>query len=74
MGVSFQQLDPPQKEQLTGALGTVAQQLRRLPDIPWLCQLIEPGDDEVDLDATTNTQSLTHTLYTPAAYLSAFLS
>uniref|UniRef100_A0A8C8CX60 Diacylglycerol kinase n=1 Tax=Oncorhynchus tshawytscha TaxID=74940 RepID=A0A8C8CX60_ONCTS len=40
------QLDPPQKEQLTGALGTVAQQLRRLPDIPWLCQLIEPGDDE----------------------------
>uniref|UniRef100_A0A8C7D479 SAM domain-containing protein n=1 Tax=Oncorhynchus kisutch TaxID=8019 RepID=A0A8C7D479_ONCKI len=44
------QLDPPQKEQLTEALGTVAQQLRRLSDIPWLCQLIEPGDDEVDLD------------------------
>ncbi|CAB1347443.1 unnamed protein product, partial [Coregonus sp. 'balchen'] len=40
------QLDPPQKEQLTGALGTVAQQLLRLPDIPWLGQLIEPGDDE----------------------------
>uniref|UniRef100_A0A673ZY07 Diacylglycerol kinase n=1 Tax=Salmo trutta TaxID=8032 RepID=A0A673ZY07_SALTR len=44
------QLDPPQKEQLTEALGTVAQQLRRLSDIPWLCQLIQPGDDEVDLD------------------------
>uniref|UniRef100_A0A6Q2WUJ3 Diacylglycerol kinase n=1 Tax=Esox lucius TaxID=8010 RepID=A0A6Q2WUJ3_ESOLU len=42
------QLDPPQKEQLTGALGAVAQQLRRLVDIPWLCQLIEPGDDEVE--------------------------
>uniref|UniRef100_A0A8C7D4G9 Diacylglycerol kinase n=1 Tax=Oncorhynchus kisutch TaxID=8019 RepID=A0A8C7D4G9_ONCKI len=50
VGLSVCQLDPPQKEQLTGALGTVAQQLRRLPDIPWLCQLIEPGDDEVDLD------------------------
>uniref|UniRef100_A0AAY4DE08 Diacylglycerol kinase n=1 Tax=Denticeps clupeoides TaxID=299321 RepID=A0AAY4DE08_9TELE len=44
---SFQQLDPPQKEQLTTALGTVAQQLRRLADISWLCNLIEPGDDEV---------------------------
>ncbi|XP_010901660.1 diacylglycerol kinase delta isoform X1 [Esox lucius] len=43
------QLDPPQKEQLTGALGAVAQQLRRLVDIPWLCQLIEPGDDEGNL-------------------------
>uniref|UniRef100_A0A4W5QHT8 Diacylglycerol kinase n=1 Tax=Hucho hucho TaxID=62062 RepID=A0A4W5QHT8_9TELE len=61
--MSSQQLDPPQKEQLTEALGTVAQQLRRLPDIPWLCQLIEPGDDEVDLDATT------HTHFTPAGVL-----
>ncbi|XP_028817196.1 diacylglycerol kinase delta isoform X4 [Denticeps clupeoides] len=42
-------LDPPQKEQLTTALGTVAQQLRRLADISWLCNLIEPGDDEGNL-------------------------
>ncbi|KAJ7984296.1 hypothetical protein DPEC_G00363240 [Dallia pectoralis] len=40
-------LDPPQKEQLIGALGSVDQHLRGLTDIAWLCQLIEPGDDEV---------------------------
>uniref|UniRef100_A0AAY4DCN6 Diacylglycerol kinase n=1 Tax=Denticeps clupeoides TaxID=299321 RepID=A0AAY4DCN6_9TELE len=47
VGVLRLHLDPPQKEQLTTALGTVAQQLRRLADISWLCNLIEPGDDEV---------------------------
>ncbi|XP_029111736.1 diacylglycerol kinase delta isoform X1 [Scleropages formosus] len=43
------QLDPPQKEQLSSALASVAQQLRRLADILWLCQHIEPTDDEVHL-------------------------
>ncbi|XP_035242082.1 diacylglycerol kinase delta-like isoform X1 [Anguilla anguilla] len=42
-------LDPPQKEQLSDALGSVGVQLRRLADIAWLCQLIEPSDDEVHL-------------------------
>uniref|UniRef100_A0A8C9VFV1 Diacylglycerol kinase n=1 Tax=Scleropages formosus TaxID=113540 RepID=A0A8C9VFV1_SCLFO len=45
--VCLQQLDPPQKEQLSSALASVAQQLRRLADILWLCQHIEPTDDEV---------------------------
>ncbi|XP_061073368.1 diacylglycerol kinase delta-like isoform X1 [Conger conger] len=42
-------LDPPQKEQLSDALASVGVQLRGLADIPWLCQLIEPADDEVHL-------------------------
>ncbi|XP_063061527.1 diacylglycerol kinase delta-like isoform X4 [Engraulis encrasicolus] len=45
-GKMCMQLDPPQKEQLSGTLGTVAQQLRRLADLPWLCHLIEPTDED----------------------------
>lgn len=45
--VCLQQLDPPQRDQLIGALSSVAQQLRRLSDISWISQLIEPADDEV---------------------------
>ncbi|XP_072330817.1 diacylglycerol kinase delta isoform X4 [Scyliorhinus torazame] len=40
------QLDPPQKDELTGALANVDLQLRKLAEIPWLYQLIEPSDDE----------------------------
>uniref|UniRef100_A0A8C1W675 Diacylglycerol kinase eta/delta/kappa helical domain-containing protein n=1 Tax=Cyprinus carpio TaxID=7962 RepID=A0A8C1W675_CYPCA len=43
------QLDPPQRDQLIGALTSVAQQLRRLSDISWISQLIEPADDEGQL-------------------------
>ncbi|RXN16894.1 diacylglycerol kinase delta isoform X1 [Labeo rohita] len=43
------QLDPPQKDQLMGALASVTQQLRRLTDISWLSQLIDPADDEGQL-------------------------
>lgn len=42
-----QQLDPPQKERLTAALAEMDQQLRKLADTPWLCQPMEPGDEEV---------------------------
>lgn len=42
-----QQLDPPQKERLTAALAEMDQQLRKLADTPWLCQPVEPGDEEV---------------------------
>lgn len=42
-----QQLDPPQKERLTAALVEMDQQLRKLADTPWLCQPMEPGDEEV---------------------------
>lgn len=42
-----QQLDPPQKERLTAALTEMDQQLRKLADTPWLCQPMEPGDEEV---------------------------
>ncbi|KAF4104478.1 diacylglycerol kinase delta-like isoform X1 [Onychostoma macrolepis] len=43
------QLDPPQRDQLSGALSSVTQQLRRLTDISWLSQLIDPADDEGQL-------------------------
>uniref|UniRef100_A0A8C3HZW8 Diacylglycerol kinase n=1 Tax=Chrysemys picta bellii TaxID=8478 RepID=A0A8C3HZW8_CHRPI len=43
----MQQLDPPQKEQLLAALTDMDLQLRKLADIPWLWQLMEPSDDEV---------------------------
>uniref|UniRef100_A0A665UVB8 Diacylglycerol kinase n=1 Tax=Echeneis naucrates TaxID=173247 RepID=A0A665UVB8_ECHNA len=39
-------LDPPQQEQLNAALNSVAQQLRRLADVPWLCPIIDPSDHE----------------------------
>lgn len=47
--LSVQQLDPPQQDQLNTALGSVAQQLRRLADVPWLCPVIDPMDQEVNL-------------------------
>uniref|UniRef100_A0A4W3I9Q8 Diacylglycerol kinase n=1 Tax=Callorhinchus milii TaxID=7868 RepID=A0A4W3I9Q8_CALMI len=43
------QLDSPQKEELTGALANVDTQLRKLAEIAWLCQLIEPSDEECQL-------------------------
>ncbi|XP_077063226.1 diacylglycerol kinase delta isoform X3 [Siphateles boraxobius] len=43
------QLDPPQRDQLSGALASVTQELRRLTDISWLSQLIDPADDEGQL-------------------------
>uniref|UniRef100_A0A8B9S9G1 Diacylglycerol kinase n=1 Tax=Apteryx owenii TaxID=8824 RepID=A0A8B9S9G1_APTOW len=45
--LQFQQLDPPQKEQLQAALADMDLQLRKLADIPWLWQLMEPCDEEV---------------------------
>ncbi|GLD46051.1 diacylglycerol kinase delta isoform X1, partial [Lates japonicus] len=45
-GKMSMQLDPPQQEQLNAALNSVAQQLRRLADIPWLCPVIDPSDHE----------------------------
>ncbi|TKS80512.1 Diacylglycerol kinase delta [Collichthys lucidus] len=45
--LSLQQLDPPQQEQLNVALSSVAQQLRRLADVSWLCPIIDPSDHEV---------------------------
>ncbi|XP_039090434.1 diacylglycerol kinase delta isoform X4 [Hyaena hyaena] len=40
------QLDPPQKERLAAALAEMERQLRKLADTPWLCQPLEPGDEE----------------------------
>ncbi|KAM9318166.1 diacylglycerol kinase delta isoform 2-T3 [Pholidichthys leucotaenia] len=45
-GKMSMQLDPPQQEQLNVALTSVAQQLRRLADVPWLCPVIDPSDHE----------------------------
>ncbi|KAB0396542.1 hypothetical protein E2I00_006750, partial [Balaenoptera physalus] len=44
--LALQQLDPPQKERLTAALVEMGQQLRKLADTPWLCQPVEPGEEE----------------------------
>lgn len=52
------QLDPPQKERLTAALAEMDQQLRKLADTPWLCQPVEPGDEEnVMLDLSKRSRS-----------------
>ncbi|XP_039203061.1 diacylglycerol kinase delta isoform X2 [Crotalus tigris] len=40
------QLDPPQKEQLQAALTYMDFHIRKLADIPWLWQLMEPSDEE----------------------------
>ncbi|XP_056675961.1 diacylglycerol kinase delta isoform X2 [Monodelphis domestica] len=40
------QLEPAHKEQLGAALADTDLQLRKLADIPWLWQLMEPSDDE----------------------------
>ncbi|KAF1393470.1 hypothetical protein PFLUV_G00016260 [Perca fluviatilis] len=42
-GKMSMQLDPPQQEQLTAALSSVSQQLRRLADVPWLSPVIDEG-------------------------------
>lgn len=47
-----QQLDPPQKERLGAALIEMDQQLRKLTDTPWLCQPLEPGEEEVCVSYT----------------------
>uniref|UniRef100_A0A3Q4H3T4 Diacylglycerol kinase delta n=1 Tax=Neolamprologus brichardi TaxID=32507 RepID=A0A3Q4H3T4_NEOBR len=46
-GKMSMQLDPPQQEQLNAALSSVAQQLPRLADVPWLCPVIDPSDHEL---------------------------
>eukprot|EP00069_Balaena_mysticetus_P008325 bmy_19567T0 len=52
------QLDPPQKERLTAALVEMGQQLRKLADTPWLCQPVEPGEEEnVMLDLSKRSSS-----------------
>ncbi|GAB1285207.1 Diacylglycerol kinase delta [Apodemus speciosus] len=56
------QLDPPQKERLGAALVEMDQQLRKLADTPWLCQPMEPGEEEslqqnVMLDLTKRSRS-----------------
>lgn len=43
----IQQLDPPQKEQLLAALTEMDFHMRKLADIPWLWQFMEPSDEEV---------------------------
>ncbi|KAH0623882.1 hypothetical protein JD844_007067 [Phrynosoma platyrhinos] len=40
------QLDPPQKEQLLAALTETDLHMRKLADIPWIWQLMEPSDEE----------------------------
>uniref|UniRef100_A0A3P8VH75 Diacylglycerol kinase n=1 Tax=Cynoglossus semilaevis TaxID=244447 RepID=A0A3P8VH75_CYNSE len=48
-GKMSMQLDPPHQDQLNSALNSVAQQLRRLADVPWLCSIIDPSDQEGSL-------------------------
>ncbi|KAG8580707.1 hypothetical protein GDO81_007397 [Engystomops pustulosus] len=43
-------LDPPHKEQLMTSLSSTEQELRKLADIPWLCQNAEHGEEEGALD------------------------
>lgn len=69
--LSVQQLDPPQQEQLNVALNSVAQHLRRLADVPWLCPAIDPSDHEVNhLVWITVLLRLTHSCLTNCSSLS----
>ncbi|XP_017287306.1 diacylglycerol kinase eta isoform X4 [Kryptolebias marmoratus] len=40
------QLDPPEEEQLSGALQNVEMELGKLGDIPWLYHILQPNDDD----------------------------
>ncbi|XP_068184742.1 diacylglycerol kinase eta isoform X3 [Antennarius striatus] len=40
------QLDPPEEEQLTGALQSVEVELGKLVEIPWLYHILQPNDEE----------------------------
>ncbi|KAM3615911.1 uncharacterized protein V6R79_009553 [Siganus canaliculatus] len=45
-GKMSMQLDSSQQDQLSAALSSVSQQLRRLSDVSWLCPVIDPSDHE----------------------------
>ncbi|XP_059559560.1 diacylglycerol kinase delta isoform X2 [Myotis daubentonii] len=51
------QLDPPQKERLGAALAEMDRQLRKLVDTPWLCQPMEPSDEENVMDLSKRSRS-----------------
>ncbi|XP_029967155.1 diacylglycerol kinase eta isoform X2 [Salarias fasciatus] len=40
------QLDPPEEEQLSGALQSVEVELGKLGEIPWLYHILQPNDEE----------------------------
>uniref|UniRef100_A0A3B4UKB3 Diacylglycerol kinase n=1 Tax=Seriola dumerili TaxID=41447 RepID=A0A3B4UKB3_SERDU len=40
------QLDPPEEEQLSGALQSVELELGKLGEIPWLYHILQPNDEE----------------------------
>ncbi|XP_049583621.1 diacylglycerol kinase eta isoform X5 [Syngnathus scovelli] len=42
------QLDPPEEEQLSGALQSVELELGKLEEISWLYHILQPNDEEVD--------------------------
>ncbi|KAK1336759.1 hypothetical protein QTO34_002794 [Cnephaeus nilssonii] len=52
-----QQLDPPQKERLGAALAEMDRQLRKLVDTPWLCQPLDPSDEENVMDLSKRSRS-----------------
>nr|XP_019960116.1 PREDICTED: diacylglycerol kinase eta-like isoform X4 [Paralichthys olivaceus] len=42
------QLDPPEEEQLSGALQSAELEMAKLGEIPWLYHILQPNDEEVD--------------------------
>ncbi|KAM9802019.1 diacylglycerol kinase eta isoform X5 [Syngnathus typhle] len=42
------QLDPPEEEQLSGALQSVELELGKLEEVSWLYHILQPNDEEVD--------------------------
>lgn len=43
----WQQLDPPEEEQLSSALQSLDVELSKLGEIPWLYHILQPNDEEV---------------------------
>lgn len=56
----FQQLDPPEEEQLSTALQSVEVELGKLGEIPWLYHILQPNDEEVGIQPTNKKDTEAH--------------
>uniref|UniRef100_G3P3G7 Diacylglycerol kinase n=1 Tax=Gasterosteus aculeatus aculeatus TaxID=481459 RepID=G3P3G7_GASAC len=58
----FMQLDPPEEDQLSGALQSLELELAKLGEVAWLYHILQPNDEEVSsLGKHSHTHTRTHT-------------
>lgn len=66
LGLCFlwQQLDPPEEEQLSSALQSMEVELGKLGEIVWLYHILQPNDEEVSSPSKcSHTDEHMHTQY-----------